>query len=67
MEEEKESTNPILGNCLMELELRQPASEEVNNIPNTQPDLLQCSRADGIDYKLVDVVLFSKIGKLDNG
>ena len=51
----------------MELEIRNHASEEANNIINTQPDLLQCSRADGIDCKLVDVVLVSKIAELDHG
>ena len=67
LEEENESTNYVLGNNLMELELRHHALEEANNIISTQPDLLQCSRADGIDCKLVDVVSVSKIAELDNG
>ena len=67
LEEEKESTNFVLGNYLMELELRNPALEESINITNTHPDLLQCSRVDGIDCKLVDVVSVSKIAELDNG
>ena len=66
LEEENESANSVLGNYLIELELRHLASEEVNNIIDTQPDLLQCSRADGIDCKLVDVVSISKIAELDN-
>ena len=57
----------FLGNYLMEIELRHRALEESNNIINTQPNLLQCSRADGIDCKLVDVVSVSKIAELDNG
>ena len=40
----------------MELELRHHALEEASNIINTQLDILQCSWADGIDCKLVDVV-----------
>ena len=66
LEEEKESTNFVLGNYLMELKLRHLASEEASNMTDTQPDLLQCSRADGIDCKLVDVVSISKIAELDN-
>ena len=67
LEEEKESTNSILGNYLMELELRHLAPEEASNMTDTQPDLLQCSQADGIDCKLVNVVFVSKIAELDNG
>ena len=67
LEEEKESANSVLGNYIMELELRNLASEEASNITDTQPDLLQCSQADGIDCKLVDVVSVSKIAELDNG
>ena len=54
--EEDESANSILGNYLIELELRHPASEEADNITDTQLDLLQCSRADEIDCKIADVV-----------
>ena len=67
LEEGNESTNSVLGNYLTELELRHHALEEASNIINTQPDLLQCSRADGIDCKLVDVVSVSKIVELDHG
>ena len=67
LEEENESANSVLGNYLMELELRHLVSEEASNITNTHPDLLQCSRADGIDCKLVDAVSVSKIAELDNG
>ena len=41
--------------------------EEASNIVDTQPDLLQCSRADEIDCKLVDVVFVSRMVELDNG
>jgi len=34
---------------------------------DTQPDLLQCSWADEIDCKFVDVVSVSKIAELDHG
>ena len=56
LEEENESANFVLGNYLIELELRHIALEESSNIKDTLPNLLQCSRADGIDCKLVDVV-----------
>ena len=52
--------NFVLGNYLIEL-------EETNNIIDTQPDLLQCSRADEIACKLVDLVFVSRIVELDNG
>ena len=67
LEEKNESMNFVLGNCLIELELGNFASEEANNISDTQPDLLQCSRADEIDCKIVDVVFVSRIVELDNG
>ena len=67
LEEGIESTNSSLGNYLIYFELRYLASKEASNITDTQPDLLQCSRADGIDCKLVDVVSISKIAELDNG
>ena len=67
LEEENESVNSVLGNYLIDLELRHFASEEANNIIDTQPDLLQCSRVDEIDCKLVDVVFVSRIVELNNG
>ena len=59
--------NSVLGNYLIELEPGNFASEEANNISDTQPDLLQCSWADEIDCKIVDVVLASSTIELDNG
>ena len=67
LEEEKESTNSILGNYLMELELRYHASDEASSMTDTQPDLLQSSQADEIDCKSVDIVSVSKIAELDHG
>ena len=67
LEEEKESANSVLGNYLMEFELKHLAAEEASNMTDTQLDLLQFSQDDGIDCKLVDVVLVSKIVELDNG
>ena len=67
LEEGTESTNSALGNYLIEFELRHLASKEAINITDTRPDLLQCSRVDGIDCKLVDIVSVSKIAELDNG
>ena len=59
--------NSVLGNYLIELEPGNFASEEASNISDTQPDLLQCSRADEIDCKSVDVVFVSRTIELDNG
>ena len=67
LEERNESVNSVLGNYLIELELGYSASEEANNLSNTQPDLLQYSWADKIDCKSVDVVFVSRIVELDNG
>ena len=67
LEEENESVNSVLGNYLIELELRHFASEESSNIIDTQTDLHQCSRADEIYCKSIDVVFVSKIVELDNG
>ena len=60
LEEKNESVNSVLGNYLIEL-------EETSNIVDTQLDLLQCSRDDEIDCKLVDVVFVSRTVELDNG
>ena len=46
----------MLGNYFIELEPGDYQAEEANNISDTQPDLLQFSRADEIDYKIVDLV-----------
>ena len=67
LEEKNESVNFVSGNYLIELELGNFASEEASNISDTQPDLLQCSRVDEIDCKIVDVVFVSRIVELDNG
>ena len=67
LEEGTESANFALGNYLIEFELRHLASEEASKIIDTQLDLLQCSQADEIDCKMVDVVFVSKIAELDNG
>ena len=67
LEERNESVNSVLGNYLIELELRHSASKEANNLSDTQPNLLQYSRADKIDCKSVDVVFVSRTVELDNG
>ena len=56
LEEGNEFANSVLGNYLTELELRYHASEEASSMTDAQPGLLQCSQADEIDCKLVDVV-----------
>ena len=67
LEEKNESMNSVLGNYLIELEPGNFASEESSNISDTHPDLLQCSQADKIDCKIVDVVFVSRTVELDNG
>ena len=58
LEEENESANSVLGNYLMELELRYFASEKASNMIDIQPVLLQLSQADEIDCKSVDMVRY---------
>ena len=65
--EGNESANSVLGNYLMELELRYHALEKASNMTDTQPDLLQLSQADEIDGKSVDIFSVSKIAELDHG
>ena len=48
--------NFVLGNCFIELELRNYQAREANNISDTQLDLLRFSWADEIDCKIVDLV-----------
>ena len=67
LEGKNELANYVLGNYLIELELEHFASKEASNLFDTQPDLLQGSRADKIDYKLVDAVFVSRKIELDNG
>ena len=67
LQEKNESVNYVLVNYLIELEPGNFASEEANNISDTQPDLLQCSWADEIDCKIVDVVFVSRMVEFDNG
>ena len=67
LEESNESVNSVLGNYVIELELGRSTSKEASNISDTQPDLLQCSRADEIDCKIVDVFFVSSTVELDNG
>ena len=67
LEGKNESANYVLGNYLIELELGHFASEESSNLSNTHLDLLQGSRDDKIDCKLVDAVFISRTVELDNG
>ena len=67
LEEKIELVNSVLGNYLIELEPRNFASEEANNISDTEFDLLKCSQDDEIDCKIVDVVFVSRTLELDNG
>ena len=63
--------NSVLGNYFIELESGNYQAEESSSTPDTQPDLLQFSRANEIDCKIVDlvsdVVFNSSSVELDNG
>ena len=67
LEEKNELVNYVLGIHLIELEPGDYQVEEASSTSDTQPDLLQFSRADEIDCKLVDVVSVSSTIELDNG
>ena len=55
LEGKNEPVNFVLGNYFIELELGNYQNEEAKSIPDTQPDLLQFSRADEIDCNIVDL------------
>ena len=59
--------NSVLVNYLIELEPRNYQAKEASSTPDTQPDLLQFSRANEIDCKLVDVFFVSSTVEIDNG
>ena len=67
LEEKNEPVNFVLGNYLIELEPGNYQAKEASSTPDTQPNLLQCSRADEIDCKIVNVVFVSRTVELDNG
>ena len=46
----------MLGNYFIELELGIYQAEEASSITDIHPDLLRFSRADEIDYNIVDLV-----------
>ena len=56
LEGKNEPMNFVLGNYFIELEPGNYLAEEASSTPDTQPDLLRFSRADEIDFKIVDVV-----------
>ena len=63
LEGKNESVNSVLGNDIIEIELGNFASDEAMNISDTQPDLLQFSRADEFDCKIgvsVSNIVFSR-------
>ena len=55
LEEKNEPVNYVLGNYLIELEPRNYQAKEASSTPDTQLNLLQFSRDDEIDCKIVDV------------
>ena len=56
LEGKNEPVNSVLENYFIELEPGNYEAEEPSSTPDTQPDLLQFSRADEIDCKIVDLV-----------
>ena len=56
LEEKTEPVISVLGNNLIELEPGEYQEEEASSTLETQPVLLQFSRADEIDCKIIDVV-----------
>ena len=59
LQEKNETVNflhNVLGNYLIELETRNSQVEEANDRSDTQPELLQFSRADKIDCNIVNLV-----------
>ena len=67
MEEKNDPVNSALGNHLIELEPGKYQAIEASSTSDTQPDLLQFSRADEIDCKIVDVFFDSSTVGLNNG
>ena len=56
LEGKNDPVNSVLENYFIELEPGNYQDEEANSTPDTQPNLLRFSRADEIDYKIVDLV-----------
>ena len=65
--EDNESVDSILGNYLIELELKYHDIGRASPMIDTQPELLQFPQADKDDCRLVDMVSISKIAQLDHG
>ena len=56
LEGKNEPVNSMLGNYFIELEPGNYQAEEASSIHDIQPNLLRFSRADEIDYNIVDLV-----------
>ena len=65
--EDNESVDSVLGNYLIELELKYHDIGRASPMIDTQPELLQLPQADKDDCRLVDMVSISKIAQLDHG
>ena len=56
MEGKNEPVKSVLGNYFLEIELGNYKAKEANDTLDTQPNLLQFSRADNIDCNIVELV-----------
>ena len=65
--EGNESAESVLGNYLIEVELRHLTSRKASSMTDTQPELLQFPQAERDDCRIVDMCSISKIAKLDHG
>ena len=65
--EGNESVESVLGNYLIELELRHLTSRKASHMTDTQLDLLQIPQAVKDDYRIVNMCSVSKTVQLDHG
>ena len=64
--EGNESAESVLGNYLIELELRHLTSREASHMTNTQFELLQIPQVVKDDYRIVNMCSISKTAQLDH-
>ena len=65
--EGNESAESVLGNYLIELELRHLTSRKASHMTDTQLELLQIPQAMKDDYRIVNMCSVSKTTHLDHG
>ena len=65
--EGNESAESVLGNYLIELELRHLTSRKASHMTDTHLELLPIPQAVKDDYRIVNMCSVSKIAQLDHG